>query len=299
MLPVRRCDVYQPHAGFEARNVAEGHRQASSLAGRGASWVGNRLNRKRNAVADVERAMMRDARPIALCLNRRSMVEAAADFPDLPPDRLVPFPNGVDLDRFDRAAVEGGPVRRRYNLVPDVPLLLIVAQDFARKGLTPTIEALATLPEPRPTLLVVGRDNPGPYRARAERRGVAGQVIFAGPIEDVRPFYAAADAFVMPTRHDPCSLVVLEALAMGVPVVSTAANGACDLMADGTHGRVLADPDDVAALAAAIADVLAHRPEMSAACLALRPTLGFDARLDALEAIYQRVADERRRRGER
>ncbi len=101
----------------------------------------------------------------------------------------------------------------------------MLAQDFRRKGLRGGDRALAAVPGW--TLLVGGRDDPG--RSAAGRRpGVADRIAFAGPVADPAAFYRAADFFVLPTRHDPCSLVVLEALAMGVPVISTRQNGACE-----------------------------------------------------------------------
>src|SRR5437764_4999522 len=101
------------------------------------------------------------------------------------------------------------------------------------------------LEEPKLKIMVVGnRDakfHPPP--------DAAAQVSFAGEVADTRPFYRDADFFVLPTRHDPCSLVVLEALAMGLPVISTKFNSATEIMADGVHGFILPDPDDVDALA--------------------------------------------------
>ncbi len=158
-----------------------------------------------------------------------------------------------------------------------------------RKGLREAILATAQIQDPRLVLLVVGKQDPAPFRRLAEEKGVAGQVIFAGRTDDPRPFYRAADCFVLPTRHDPCSLVVLEALAMGLPVISTVQNGACEIMTDRTHGFVLKDPADVISLAAALRSML--DPElchaMAAACMALRPRLAYGNHLDELTRIYE------------
>src|SRR5204862_1397356 len=133
---------------------------------------------------------------------------------------------------------------------------LIVAQDLRRKGVCPAIEALAQVTDERLVLLVVGKPTPQPYRDLAASLGVNHRVIFAGATTDPYAFYRAADFFVLPTRHDPCSLVVLEALAMGLLVVSTVFNGACEIMADGVHGFVLPDPTDIGALAGAMREML-------------------------------------------
>jgi len=89
--------------------------------------------------------------------------------------------------------------------------------------------------------------------------------------------------------------VVLEALAMGLPVISTVKNGACEIMQDGQHGRILANPDDKSALAEAIVEMLdpVHRSRMSSACLNLRPQLSQDWHLDRLEAVYTDILKKR------
>jgi UDP-glucose:(heptosyl)LPS alpha-1,3-glucosyltransferase len=165
----------------------------------------------------------------------------------------------------------------------------MIAQDFARKGLEPALRALARVAE-RPVLLVVGKEDPLAYRRLADELGVAGDVVFAGPTLDPYAFYAASDFFILPTRHDPCSLVVLEALAMGLPVISTKQNGACEIMTTGEHGYVLDSADDAEGLVAAVSSLCdgATRGVMREKCLALRPVLAYAAHLETLLAIYGR-----------
>jgi UDP-glucose:(heptosyl)LPS alpha-1,3-glucosyltransferase len=167
----------------------------------------------------------------------------------------------------------------------------LVAQDFQRKGVHLAIEAMKRVDDPKLLLLVLGNDNPAPYIRIAHGRGVADQVRFAGAVDDPRPYYRAADFFLLPTRHDPCSLATLEALAMGLPVVSTVFNGACQIMTDGEHGFVLPDPRDAGALAAALRKLLdaPARQTMRQACLSLRPRLSYDAHLDRLLEIYASI----------
>ena len=170
---------------------------------------------------------------------------------------------------------------------------LMIAQHFERKGLAQVIAATAHINQKSgaeaPTVLVVGKDNPNRSRQQARQLGVQERIIFAGQTALPADFYMAADFFVLPTRHDSCSLVVLEALAMGLPVISTVFNGACEIMVEGRHGFVLADPGDVSALTAAMSRLLdpATRKMMSLACLGLRQSLSFEAHLDRLEEIYR------------
>jgi UDP-glucose:(heptosyl)LPS alpha-1,3-glucosyltransferase len=170
---------------------------------------------------------------------------------------------------------------------------LILAQDFQRKGLAAAIAAIARVADRRVMLLVGGKPDPARYQQLAQSLGVKDRVVFAGPVTNPAAFYRAADFFILPTRFDPCSLVVLEALAMGLPVVSTVKNGACEIMRDGIHGYVLADPDDLDAISNAVCSIAVEtcRGEMSRACLALRPRLSQQTHIDQLEAVYQHVVD--------
>jgi UDP-glucose:(heptosyl)LPS alpha-1,3-glucosyltransferase len=229
--------------------------------------------------------------PVILCLSDYIKSTVRKHYP-LPNDRLATLFNAVDLAKFDPAArpTAGRDIRQRFNLT-DQPVGLIIAQDFERKGLAEAIEALARVDQP-PALVVVGKQDPADYRQLAQHLGVDQHVHFAGPTTDPYAFYAAADFFILPTRHDPCSLVVLEALAMGLPVISTKQNGACEIMTPGVHGFVLDSADDQPALVAAVRAMLdpAARDRMRAACLALRPRLAYEHHLDTLLSIYQQTA---------
>jgi UDP-glucose:(heptosyl)LPS alpha-1,3-glucosyltransferase len=229
--------------------------------------------------------------PLVICLSDYIKASVRRYYP-LPDEQLVTLINAVDLAKFEpnHAKASGQQVRHRFGIRENHVVALIVAQDFARKGLREAIEAWRQVNDERLVLLVVGKDNFAPYAKLVESAPFAKNVIYAGATRDVRPFYAAADCFVLPTRHDPCSLVVLEALAMGLPVISTRFNGACEVMTEGLHGFVLPDPEDVAALAVAMRKMLddAARNAMHQACLALRPRLAYEHHLDQLMTFYER-----------
>jgi UDP-glucose:(heptosyl)LPS alpha-1,3-glucosyltransferase len=123
--------------------------------------------------------------------------------------------------------------------------------------------------------------------SRGERAS-ANRVWHAGPTGDVAPFYRAAAALVHPTYYDPCSLVTLEALACGLPVVTTAHNGAAELIAGTGAGAVVASPDDVPELARALRRVLERgeqaRREARAVAAAHPWQWHFEAMLRVLES---------------
>jgi UDP-glucose:(heptosyl)LPS alpha-1,3-glucosyltransferase len=297
IAPVRRCDFYHPQAGLAAEALASGHLKYEGLR-RPLDRLATRLNRKRQFVASVERKSLAgpDA-PTVLCVSDMVRRTGSEHYPSLPDEKLVTLFNAVDPVRFDPDArpQAGEEVRRRFGIGPDKVVALIVAQDFKRKGLRPAIEAVARVPDQRLVLLVVGKPDPRAYKQLAARLNVSSRVIFAGPTADTYGSYRAADLFVLPTWHDPCSLVVLEALAMGLPTITTLQNGACELIDEGRHGCVLADPSDVAGIARGITQLLdpATRRAQRDACLALRPRLSYERHLDQLEALYHRSASNK------
>ena len=286
MLPVRQCDVYHPHAGIAVETIGSG----SAL-----SRLANRFNRKRQHFATVERELIEESsRTVVLCLSDYVKQTALRHYQQIDQSRLVKLFNGIDLQRFDPTArpEAGTQLRKKLGISQQQIVALMLAQDFERKGLKEAILALARTADRRLILLVGGRDDPAPYWRLAASAGMAEQVCFAGATDDPYAFYRAADFFVLPTRHDPCSLVVLEALAMGVPVISTIFNGACEIMPAGEAGMVLKDPADLPALETAMRTMLdpLQRRRMADQSLALRPVLSQQTHLDKLEQAYQSLA---------
>lgn len=293
MLPVRRCDVYHPHAGIAVDAVHSGHLKYDAPLGRAVSRMSNRINARRQLFARVERELLqRPSPPTVLCLSEY-LKATVRKYYSSPEAKLATLFNAVDLLKFDpMARTDAGlEIRHRFSIAKEQVVGLMIAQDFARKGLRQAIAALALTGNPRISLLVVGKQDPSAYRKFAEAQGVADRVIFAGPTSDPYAFYRAADYFVLPTRHDPCSLVVLEALAMGLPAISTVFNGACEIMREGMHGFVLNDPGDIQTLAQSMSLMIDpdRRQAMSQACLALRPSLSFDRHVDCLIEIYRNL----------
>jgi UDP-glucose:(heptosyl)LPS alpha-1,3-glucosyltransferase len=149
----------------------------------------------------------------------------------VPEDRLHVIYNAVDPAEFDPGVRAGrDALRARLGLAAGDVAFLLVGSGYARKGVPAALRALARLPR-QARLVVVGRDKRmRHYHALARRAGVADRVVFAGPQQDPRPYYGAADAFVLPTLYDPLSNAVLEALACGLPVVTSTRCGAGELV---------------------------------------------------------------------
>ena len=159
---------------------------------------------------------------------------------------------GVDVARFsspDRAACRAD-IRGRYGIGASDILLLFVGMNFEVKGLDTIIAALAkartTQPNANIQLLVVGRGNEGKYRKMAESLGINEAVIFAGTqLDGLERYYRAADIFIMLSKFDTFGMVVLEAMAAGLPVIVSPNVGAKDLVEEGINGFILPAHQDV------------------------------------------------------
>ena len=237
--------------------------------------------------------------PLVICLSNYVKQTVRKHYP-LKDEDLATLFNAIDLRRFDPTTRSDTrpQTRQELNIKPDKVIALMVAQDFHRKGLREAILALAKVKDEHQALVVVGKGSAGPYRRQAITLGVDQQIIFAGATDDIVPYYRAADFFVLPTRHDPCSLAVLEALAMGLPVISTKFNGATEIMTHGVDGFVLDDPANINALAAAMKNLMdpRRRMVMREACLGQRSRLSFENHVGELLKLYQ-TATARRLRG--
>jgi UDP-glucose:(heptosyl)LPS alpha-1,3-glucosyltransferase len=162
------------------------------------------------------------------------------------------------------------------------------------------LEAFGMLGPVAAKVIIVGRRSDAEDAAidRTIRRlGLEGRAICQDFAADPRPYYAAADAFVLPTKWDPFSNATAEALACGLPVVTTAANGVSELLTEGREGFIVADPADIGALGGALSRMLdADRAWMGQAARALAETLTWERHVDAMLAIYAEVIEERRSR---
>lgn len=157
--------------------------------------------------------------------------------------RIVVIPNGVDLDAFHPPTdEERRAARAAFHLEDDARVVLFVGHEFARKGLHLAIDALQTAPSV--LLLVVGGNAQAieTARARADAGEVAERVLFVGTRTDLPLFFAAADMLTLPSAYEANALVVLEALAAGLPVVCTRVGYAPEVVADGSNG-CLVDAD--------------------------------------------------------
>jgi UDP-glucose:(heptosyl)LPS alpha-1,3-glucosyltransferase len=296
-MPVNHCDVYHAHAGLEAVSLQESHEINSSTAGQLASMLGNRLNHKRKTFARVEAGLLNGPRPpVTICLSDRERRLAEQMFV-ASRSKLVTMYSVPDDERFtlEHADERRQQLRKRLGVSESTAMFLFVGQDFRRKGLGTAIRALGEGGDPNSILYVLGEGDMNRYTQAALKAGVVGRVLFAGAVDNVPDFLAAADALVFPTRYEPFGMVTVEAMLMGVPPIVSGVAGSSEVIKDGLTGYVIPSPTDAPAWAQAMRKLAdpAVRAALSKACLGERSRFSYAAHVDAMEALYARIVSER------
>jgi UDP-glucose:(heptosyl)LPS alpha-1,3-glucosyltransferase len=252
--------------------------------------------RRMTELRRLEQRQYREAAGIVVAVSRQVAADLTAH-EGVAPERLRQIYNGIESAGFARDPRCGAEMRRRLG-IGEATLFVQAAHNFRLKGVATTLRAVARLHQPASAvrLAVLGRDPDPACRRLAEALGISGQVTFAGFVADVRPYLWAADACLHPAFYDPCSLAALEALAAGLPLVTTQRNGVSELMTDGREGFVIADARDDAALAAAMLRLLAPEPRavMAAAAARLGATWDCERNFRAVLALYREIMAARR-----
>ena len=228
--------------------------------------------------------------PEIVAISRLGAAEIARLY-GVPDERLTVIYNGVDLERYhpdNRERYRAG-ARTEIGVPAETWLALFAGSGFERKGLMTAVEALARLGDARARLVVLGKGDARPYQAMAERLGVSARVTWLGPRPDIERWYAAADALVMPTRYEPFGNVHLEALATGLPVVTTTQAGGAEAVSPACGAVV--EPRDPVGLALALDRLRAGNPaHLAASARAAAEPFTYARQVAAFEAIYCRIS---------
>ena len=270
------CDVYRAGDGVHRRWLEVRRSAAPALERLGIS-----LNPYHAYVCKAEKHMLEHPRLRAVICNSKMVRDEIQRGFRVAPEKLHIIYNGVDLEHFHPRRREAlrEPARAEIGCGPRDLVFLFVGSGFSRKGLDAAIAAVSRTPY---WLLVVGNDT---------FKGVAGERIrFLGGKDDVRPYYAAADCFLLPTRYDPFPNTVLEAMAMGLPAIVSARCGAAEIVEHGVNGWIC-QPDDVAGICELMhkAAVGMNSLKMTQAARATAERFGIDAMAGKLADLYKNL----------
>jgi glycosyltransferase involved in cell wall biosynthesis len=196
------------------------------------------------------------------------------------------IPNAVDLKRFSMPErLRRREESRKILQIPDTDfVLLLVGNDWKKKGLTCLLNAMAAIRPIPLRLLVVGRDERAPFLQMIRDFHLDGRVFFLEPSSDIMHFYAAADVYTGPSLHDSFALPPIEAMACGLPVITSVTNGGSQIVTEGFDGFILSDAQDSAALSRLISR-LYEQPDLSR-------SVGENAKRTAQAYSWERNASE-------
>lgn len=279
------CHIYRAGDGVHASWLELRARSQSRLA----AWF-TRLHPWHRYTLRTEAAMFRHPGLRAVICNSRMVRDDIARRFAVAEDKLHVIHNGVDLAFFHPGLrQEHRPrVRAALGIPAAASLVLFVGSGFQRKGLFPLLHAVARLPDAH--LLVVGKDKKlAQAKSLAQELGLADRTHFLGGQADVRPYYGAADVFALPTLYDPFPNAVLEALACGLPVLTSPDSGAAELI-DARCGAVV-DALDSAAQALALTQLLAMGDDACHQARLAASTCGSEDMALKLETLYGSLMD--------
>jgi UDP-glucose:(heptosyl)LPS alpha-1,3-glucosyltransferase len=241
------CDIYRAGDGVHRAWLARRRKFELPLK----QFV-RALNRKHRGLLHLEESLFAKHNAGRVIAASQMVKNEIVDLYGYPPDRVDIVRNGIPLDkfRFDPGLREKS--REDLKLEPDHIALLFAGSGWERKGLLFAIEAMALCKNRKMRLLVAGRGDARPYRMKRLRFWREEPVQFLGEVRDLVSVYTAADIFILPTIYDPFSNACLEALACGLPAITTRSNGFSEIIEDGVHGSITDDPANLVGLRDAI-----------------------------------------------
>jgi len=196
-------------------------------------------NRKHRDLLQLEESLFAHRKAGRVIVASEMVRHEILDFYGYPADKIEITRNGVPIDKFRFDPELRETAREHLKLKPDQIALLFAGSGWERKGLLFAIQAMALCKNRKMRLLVAGRGNEGLYKTTRLRFWRKEPVQFLGEVADLVHVYAAADIFILPTIYDPFSNACLEALACGLPIITTRANGFSEIIEDTVHGSIV------------------------------------------------------------
>jgi len=233
-----RCDVYRAGDGVHRAWLQRRGQSAGPL-----QRLSRILNRKHSATLALEKSLFAGGGAGRVIANSRMVKDEVMRFYGFPDGKIDVVYNGVPVEAFRRGEESRAKIRETLGLKSEDIAVLFAGSGWERKGLRFAIEAIEKSGK-QMQLLVAGRGD--------ERRSKSARVRFLGVVQDMPELYGAADIFLLPTIYDPFSNACLEALATGLPVITTRANGFCEIIEPGVHGTVIDDPRNIDAIREAL-----------------------------------------------
>jgi len=248
-------NVFNPHCGVERAWIKQDFLSISNPVYRVLKHITRFFSLRQRFILWLDKKQYTDKNVSRIIAISEMIKNDIIKYHHVNPQKIKVIYNGVDLQRFNPAITKKfrGIVRKKL-FISEEFVILYVSNNFRLKGLTILVKALGELKKSHKEFkaLIIGRGRNASYRKLAKRLNCLENLIFLGHVNGIEKYYAASDLYVHPTFYDSCSLVVTEALASGLPVITTRYDGASGVIEDGVDGFVLQDPLDYRTLAGKI-----------------------------------------------
>ena len=238
-------NVFQPHGG----TVKASHRQNAILVRNPLhiflKKLSNSISPKHIVAKWIEKQQYSNPKTVFVAISQ--MVRShMKEFYNVPESNIELVYNGIDTSKFSPVTDdERVQAKQQLNLPVDKTVYSVVAHNFKLKGIKEIIESAVLVKKADDNFLIVvaGYGKQKNFIKQAEAAGVLENIKFLGAVKNPELVYKASDVYVQPTWYDPCSLVVLEALASGIPVITSKFNGAGEFIDNGKEGYIISRPD--------------------------------------------------------
>ena len=200
-------------------------------------------------IAALERHVYRRPDLCLAAVSRKVASDVKHDYS--PPGEIAVIYNGLDFDCFspqNRSRLRV-PSRNFFSIQDDEFVVLLIGNDWRNKGLNCLLHAMSQITDPRLCALIVGSDVPSPFLPLIAQLNLENRVQFRPVRTDVEAYYAAADAYIGPSLDDAFAQPPAEAMACGLPVITSRTNGGSEIITHGWDGLVLENPEDCSGLA--------------------------------------------------
>lgn len=282
------CDIFRAGDGVHRVWLEQRARITTPL-----QRLATRFSPYHRYVMQAEEALFRSVALKKIICNSEMVKRDIIRCFQIPEEKCAVIYNAIDTQRFQPANdLSRLASRRQLNLPDNAPVLIYVGSGFERKGLRAVIAALARTDR---YLIVVGQDKKMMhYQRQANQLNCLHRIRFVGLQSEIISFYHAADALILPTLYDPFPNVLLEAMACGLPVITSTSCGGAEFITQGQQGFVC-DALDINALQKAIQHIPAKCTHSTMSEAARAKVLPYTPQRLATElrALYQQVLRQR------
>ncbi len=300
ITPIKSADIYQPRGGL----IDETHRQ-NVMRRTGLSRLAKRIvgpNLRQRYIRNIERhlAANTDCKFLAVSDYVRRQCKEHLNLSD---SRIKVIFNAVELERLntDVSPDQRKTIRAKLNIAEGQLVGLFIANNFKLKGLSAIIDSLVYIQRNKPELserlkiLIAGTDKVRKWFNQIHRAGLENNILFVGPVQDVSRLYRISDFLIHPTWYDPCSRVALEAIAMGLPVITSKYNGAGELIRQADCGYIIDDmsnPEEIVRYVEKMADNNV-RIKLSEKGKLVKNKIGIENHISQLIQFYHQCAERK------